>query len=71
MQIEKNIPMPETKKSGKPSLYPFADMDVGDSFFVAKPKNTMAAAAYANGKKHGKTFNAIEVEGGTRVWRTK
>lgn len=31
IRIEKNIPMPVVKKQNK---YPFAEMEVGDSFFV-------------------------------------
>jgi hypothetical protein len=69
--IEKDIPLPEAKKVGKPSLYPFEQMEVGDSFFIAKPKNTMSAATYAYGKKAGKKFTVVEVEGGSRIWRTK
>lgn len=34
-EIESNIPIPATSR-GRTPKYPFADMAVGDSFFVAK-----------------------------------
>ncbi len=40
MKIDKNIPLPTHKKgAGKPNKYPFADMEVGDSFAIAVDEN--------------------------------
>lgn len=68
--IEKNVPMPEVKRGRRPR-YPFADMLVGDSFFV--PGDTRAtqgarAAAHSHTRRTGKAFDARTVEGGLRIW---
>jgi len=68
-QIEKGIPVPETPGRG---LYPFADMDVGDSFFVggevsARSKAVSAASWF--GKRNGLKFSCRNVDGGLRIWR--
>lgn len=38
--IERGVPVPENTKSaaGRPTRYPFADLQVGDSFFVKSSK---------------------------------
>jgi hypothetical protein len=73
--IEKGIPMPA--RIGK-TVYPFADMQVGDSFSIpasedAKKRSTQVArAGWAHGKKDGKKFSIRQTpEGGLRVWRVK
>jgi hypothetical protein len=33
--IDKHIPIPESARNGRPAKYPFKNMNVGDSFFVA------------------------------------
>jgi len=38
-KIEKDIPIPTQRT--KPSSYPFADMQVGDSFFVPCPEGAL------------------------------
>ena len=68
-KIDKNIPLP--KRIAK---YPFADMDVGDSFF-AKDKScgTLYAASikFRRDNKLDWKFT-IQPEGtGARIWRVK
>ncbi len=63
-KIEKGIPMPPI-----PKKYPFNLMEIGDSFFVPKPPNKVSAVAGLYGKRHGKKFRCITVDGGTRVFR--
>jgi hypothetical protein len=64
-EIEKGVPRqaPNVK-------YPFADMQVGDSFLV--PRGTArivaSAAVWAAARGYGK-FSCRTVEGGVRVWR--
>lgn len=65
MKIEKNIPLP--------SKYPFAYMEIGDSFAV--PPHIKRAAVTANamryGKTHGMQFTVRLMPDRTlRCWRT-
>jgi hypothetical protein len=72
--VESNIPAP-TGRSG----YPFAAMDVGDSFMiktedaVASKKSATAIGASARnfGKKHPSKFTVRLVDGGVRCWRVE
>jgi hypothetical protein len=68
--IVSNIPAPHNAYK-----YPFADMKVGDSFFAeGKKVGALNAAAYSWRRKNACahwSFVAREVEGGTRIWRTK
>lgn len=70
IQIESGIPMPTIQ--GRPNMYPWKDMAVGDSF---KPENTpirtMYTMACRAGKLYGKKFAVRSTENGYRVWRTK
>ena len=75
--IDKGVPVEQSKFSrSRKSMYPFADMEVGDSFLVpdidGKPKSVAPSAARfvkAAGNE-GKQFVTRRVEGGVRVWRT-
>lgn len=78
IRIEKGIPIPPGGRAGKENArYPFADMEVGDSFFVAverevlrKRRNVLSSASNY-WKKRGKgQFTIRAVDGGLRVWRT-
>lgn len=65
--IEKNVPMPVGRSS-----YPFADMQIGDSFFVPNAKaTTVSVAAHSSKKKLNMKFAVRTVNGGTRVWRVE
>ena len=71
-RIDKNIPVPLTSGMGRPTIYPFADMAVGDSILV--PVNKAGGArvsAYYHGKIHKKKFTAQRVADGYRIWRVK
>jgi len=64
-KIEKGVPFVDSHKT-----YPFAEMDVGDSFLVphnTAPKAQPAASAY--GYKHGKKFATRNTADGLRIWR--
>lgn len=71
IQIDKGIPVAAPLKRGKPALYPWADMEVGDSFFVAgEKKTTMIYNCDNRSRRHRpQKFICREVEGGVRVWR--
>jgi hypothetical protein len=72
-KIEKGLPIPPGK--GRGGMYPFDQMEAGDSFFVADDpgiKGTSvsnSAASYE--RKHNKKFSVRKVEGGWRCWRVK
>ena len=70
IEIDKNIPVPLYSGRGGPAKYPWRQMDVGDSFFVANIKaNTVSAAARLVGKRMGASFTVRKVDGGVRAWR--
>lgn len=69
-QVEKGIPVPAGKGGAKPK-YPFGSMDIGDSFFVTKAQNAIAAIATGYGKRHAMKFITHSEGCGTRVWRVK
>ena len=71
-KIEPNIPLPVGRRN---LLYPFASMNVGDSFLVKikpfDPKRaaSIRACASAFGKKNSAKFTCKRVDDGIRVWR--
>ena len=71
-EIERGVPAPV---SGRYSKYPFAGMQVGDSFFVpdgtSKKRSSIHSMCHQYGKKHGMKFQARRVDGGMRVWRVE
>lgn len=71
MIIEKNVPMPKTEGRGRPPIYPFRDMDVGDSVFI--PEQGVGGSAYLSAMQHGrlngKKFSGRTEDGGVRIWR--
>lgn len=67
--IEKGVPLPQKRR--RPSRYPFADMNVGDSFVTSNKSVRGAMIAYA--KRHPKKCLRFIAEaqetGNIRVWR--
>jgi hypothetical protein len=76
-QIEKGIEVPAKKIFVGKSVYPFATMEVGDSFFVpqvdGKPKTdgSLRSSARQAAKKFGFKFTVRRVDGGFRCWRVE
>lgn len=70
IKVEKGIPIPP-KGNNKASKYPYALLEVGDSFFV-KDKNAtkFSASAYIQARKLGIKITVRNDKGGVRVWRT-
>jgi len=65
LEVEKSIPLPEGKKR-----YPYASMDIGDSFFVDAGKlQVVCNANYRASKRLGMQFIARKEVDGVRVWR--
>jgi hypothetical protein len=66
--IERGVPLPPRE----PNEFPFAGMDVGDSFLVTDSDSFASARAAASqyARIHGVKFTARAVADGLRVWRT-
>ena len=65
ISIDKKVPLPVR--------FPFADMEVGDSFAVPPEVNRPAinVAAMRYGRKHGMTFTVrLTADRSLRCWRT-
>jgi hypothetical protein len=58
-KIQKNVEVAKVRKpSGRRKKYPFADLDVGDMFFIPnKTTNTMMSQASHAGKQLGRKFS--------------
>lgn len=70
MRVESGIPYRDGRKDGRKPKYPWAEMQVGDSFFVDDVSaNTMRHNAKYQSGKTGKTFKAAIEGDGVRVWR--
>jgi hypothetical protein len=72
-KVESNVPLPKKAASpGAPTKYPFADMKVGQSFFVPEkdtsPKNVRASASLAQ-KRCKARFSVRTMKNGVRVFR--
>ena len=69
IKIEKGVPLPSEPARRDP--YPFDQMEIGDSFFVACTPGNRSVAVQASkfSKKSGRTFTVRRVEGGVRAWR--
>jgi hypothetical protein len=65
-KIEKGIPAPKSR-----AAYPFADMEVGDSFFIPGMKTSaeISSAISYRRLRHGEKYRSQAVDGGLRVWR--
>ncbi len=73
IKVESGIPVPArtNRQGGRPSIYPFADLKAGESFFVpGKTAKTMSQTASKAAKRLKIELITRTVEGGVRVWRT-
>jgi hypothetical protein len=69
LTIDKNIPMPEWLM-GRNAKYPFAHMEVGDSFFIpGKTAYAIGGAVHNASKRTKYKFVSRTMDGGARVWR--
>jgi hypothetical protein len=67
--IEKDVPLPASAKWSK---YPFAEMEIGDSFVVPRERHEQlrSASSWA-GRRHGRKFTIRIVGEQVRCWRIK
>lgn len=76
IKIDNNVPIPANAgRRGKGSMYPFSEMEVGDSFFVSRPQKTMTGSVSSAARKNSAKYTTRSVTengvSGTRVWRIK
>ena len=69
IKIEKGIPV--SRKGHSSARYPFATMEIGDSFFVVEKQTKLSSLATGFARRNGgqQKFTTRQVEGGVRVWR--
>lgn len=73
-KIDKGVDIPaRTGSTGRTPKYPWADMGIGDSFFVpgVTPATFGGAVSGTNKRKAPKHFIVRTVDGGIRIWRDK
>lgn len=75
-EIKKNIPIPVIERhAGRPAIYPFAEMAIGDSILIPVDKNSkrgLSARRSAHGyadRHSGFKFTTLFVDSGLRIWR--
>lgn len=68
--IEKGVRVPP-KCAGRPCIYPWEKMKVGDSFFIKMEQKSISGAATGYGSRHHMRFVTRKEKSGTRIWRTK
>ena len=74
-KVERNVPI-TPQATGRPairaSLYPFAELNVGDSFAVTTNNpQKIRSAAHHWGKTLGRVFQTRLTDEGIRCWRVK
>lgn len=73
VKIEQDVPMPSKCAGRRLRSFPWMEMKIGDSFFVAREQHGMARNAHAAGQRYGLKFatRAVVEKGvnGTRIWR--
>lgn len=69
IKVEKDVPIPAGDNRSK---YPFAELEIGDSFTVEKSKySSLRNLASYRKNRYGETY-VVKVEGEkVRVWRTE
>jgi hypothetical protein len=65
--VEKNVPLPKLRTR---NIYPYEQMEVGDSFFLENAHMpTVSNNNNQRGKKLGMKFIARKEGNGARIWR--
>ncbi len=71
MEVVRGVPYRDGR-SRRRSLYPWNEMEVGDSFFVVgKTQNNLATTSRYHTAITGKIYSAAKEGVGVRVWRIK
>lgn len=70
--IDKNVPVPPRiggRPGGRPTKYPWLDMEIGDSFRTSGKRNSIGAAVAWATKQYGRKFVTRREDDGVRIWR--
>jgi hypothetical protein len=68
--IEKGIPIPPRTRKSRVTKWPFAELEVGDSFLMTGVcRGTAYSTVQSKSKRFGREFCHRAVEGGFRIWR--
>lgn len=68
--IEKGVPLPQKQQHKKrKSIYPFDEMEVGDSFLIQENDKKVRASACVYAKRTGKKFSIRKTGTAHRCWR--
>ena len=73
IEVESGIAIPKPRIKFKGGVYPYNQMQVGDSFLVNEDRNNLLIYVCNKNRIAAKAYNtkytAKRVEGGVRVWR--
>ncbi len=71
INIDKNISIPnDANTKGRGMIYPFPNMEIGDSFYADKKHKASAqAACRIYGLRHNMKFCTRKENTGIRIWR--
>ncbi len=73
LKIENSVPIPKATQDGARGgrIYPFNNMEVGDSVLIenAGHDHKAVTAAKAYFRRNGKKMTAKVEDGGVRIWR--
>lgn len=64
IKIDKGIPLPDNR-----NRFPWAEMEVLDSFFIEGANHRVHYTAVPNKSHKPKKFTQRKVKGGVRIWR--
>lgn len=68
--IEKDVPLPIGAGERGPRKYPWNEMEVGDSFVVAKRTASVSGICASASRRTGRKFVSRAIDANTcRVWR--
>lgn len=72
LEVESTVNIPQGTGRGRPSVYPFERMDVGDSFLVPSDRGMKARLAASAWKRNhsGWDYTSRQDVDGVRIWRT-
>ena len=68
IEIERGIELKNSRR-GKPPIYPWKELKVGESFVMPSAPQTAHASAWRAGRMYGMKFAVRKTEGGARIWR--
>jgi hypothetical protein len=69
LNIDKNIPIPDSSGRGRKTEYILPELEVGDSFFIEGETSKYLAKLFYQKKKRNYELTARTMEGGVRIWR--